>query len=81
MLFRDAVLRCRMNDADARITRLEERYTHLQKHVTEQDRVILGLTEQIERVQRDLLRLQAERATGRAGEGDDLPADERPPHY
>ena len=39
-----------MDDAQARLTRLEERYTHLQQHITEQDRVILELGERLERM-------------------------------
>lgn len=70
-----------MDDVDPRLTRLEERYTHLQQHVAEQDRVILELGDRLERLRRELMRLQAERSTERGQAADDLPADERPPHY
>ena len=69
-----------VNDAEARITRLEERYTHLQKHVTEQDRVILDLTERLERLGQDVARVRTDGDAAGSG-GNDLPADERPPHY
>jgi len=69
-----------MNDAEVRITRLEERYTHLQKHVTEQDRVILDLNEQVKCLRKELARVRTE-TTGGAAPGTDLPVDERPPHY
>ena len=41
-----------------RLTRLEERYTHLQNHVVEQDRVILELSEALERVRKELAALR-----------------------
>ncbi len=69
-----------MNDAEERLTRIEERFTHLQKHVSEQDRVILDLTEQLDGMRRELTRLQGE-GTGARGGSEDMPADERPPHY
>lgn len=71
-----------VNDASERLTRLEERYLHLQKHVQEQDRVILDLSDTVARLRQELRRLQNEGAA-RAGESaaGDLPADERPPHY
>lgn len=62
-----------------RLTRLEESYTHLQKHVIEQDKVILELSDKLVRVGKDLAALResdqpgGERAPGRI--------DERPPHY
>jgi len=62
-----------------RLTRLEESYTHLQKHVIEQDKVILELSDTLVRIRKDLAALRES----------DLPAggrapgqlDERPPHY
>ncbi len=64
---------------EPRITRLEERYTHLQEHVMEQDKVILEIGESLERLRRELviLRDAAETETKSFG----LPDDERPPHY
>ena len=69
-----------MDDAEARLVRLEERYTHLQRHVAEQDRVILDLAGDIQRLREELAHLRALRSPGGAP-ADDLPADERPPHY
>lgn len=69
-----------MDDVHTRLTRLEERFTHLQQHVTEQDRVILHLTEELERTRRELARLTLERDESGSGAAD-LPAHERPPHY
>ena len=63
---------------DHRLTLLEERYVHLQRHVAEQDKVMLELTEELARLRAEVagLRTQRQAASGR----DDLP-DERPPHY
>lgn len=68
-----------MDDTQARLTRLEERYMYLQKHVTDQDRVIMELADTVEHLRRELSRVRRETPT--AGVGDDAPADERPPHY
>jgi uncharacterized coiled-coil protein SlyX len=69
-----------VNDTEERIVRLEERYTHLQHHVTEQDRVILALREEVEQLTKALA---AARPGGSNASpvSDDMPADERPPHY
>lgn len=67
-----------MEDSD-RITRLEERYTHLQHHVMEQDKVIHGLSEVIDRLRRELAALRE--STDADSDASGPPADERPPHY
>jgi uncharacterized coiled-coil protein SlyX len=61
-----------------RLTRLEERYAHLQRHQAEQDKVMLGLTEDIAKLRKELAMLRARATTGSEGAE---PADERPPHY
>ena len=63
----------------ARITRLEEGTTHLQNHVMEQDKVILELSETLERLRRELAALRE----GMDSDSDAgaSAADERPPHY
>ena len=66
-----------MTDAE-RITRIEERYLHQQRHMAEQDKVMLSLTEQIEKLRAELAMLRAQR-TSLSPEGE-MP-DERPPHY
>jgi len=66
-----------MTDA-ARLTLLEERYAHLQRHSTEQDRVILELSETVAKLRKEVGGLRAQRASdSEAGER----PDERPPHY
>jgi SlyX protein len=64
-----------------RVDRLEERIAWLERHVTAQDKAMLELHEEIERLRRDVavLRLRAEPQA--PGEGDRLGSDERPPHY
>lgn len=66
-----------MNDAD-RLTRLEERYAHLQRHQAEQDKVMLELTEEVARLKAELGVLRARETSGGGTPG---PTDERPPHY
>lgn len=63
-----------------RLTRLEERYAHLQLHLAEQDRVVLKLHEEVARLKTELAALQAKQ-TPAGGTAADLPDDERPPHY
>ena len=46
-----------MSESD-RLTRLEESYTHLQKHVVEQDKVILELSDALARVTKELAALR-----------------------
>ena len=62
-----------------RLTRLEEGYTHLQKHVIEQDKAMLELSDALARIKKELAFLRdPDRATD-GGDADGI--DERPPHY
>jgi SlyX protein len=67
-----------MNDAD-RLTRLEERCAHLQRHQAEQDKVMLELSEELARLKKELgaLRTMQVTSTPETPEA----KDERPPHY
>lgn len=56
--------------------RLEIKLSFLEKHVEEQDRVILDLSRRCDRMER-LLRLIA----AKDDKTDPLPDNERPPHY
>ena len=67
-----------MNEND-RLTRLEERYAHLQRHVAEQDKAMLALVDELARMRRELEQLR-DRARPSAEEPGET-ADERPPHY
>ena len=64
------------------IKRLEEKIAYLERHVTEQDKAMLELVEQVEALRRELKGLRDRSASGggQQGGGEDLP-DERPPHY
>ena len=67
-----------MNDAE-RLNRLEERYAHLQKHQTEQDKAMLALGDELRRLKTELATLRAQQ-TSPSTPGE-IPPDDRPPHY
>jgi SlyX protein len=59
---------------------LEERITWLQRHVVEQDKAMLELSDELARLRAEMKALR-ERLAG-LGEGSEPNApDERPPHY
>jgi len=65
---------------DDRVRRLEEQLAHLQRHVEQQDRAMLDLTREIDRLRQRLDRLESKpSAEGDTAAGS--PADERPPHW
>ena len=66
-----------MNEA-ARLTLLEERYAHLQRHVGQQDKAMLKLGEELAKLRQEIALLR-NRETGDSPTGG-MP-DERPPHY
>lgn len=66
-----------MTDAE-RLTRLEERYAHLQRHQAEQDKAMLELADELKKLRQELALLRAAHVPSpEAGES----PDERPPHY
>jgi SlyX protein len=68
--------------SNERIDRLEERLAWLQRHVVEQDKAMLEMAGQLDRLKAELLRLkQRTEAAPAAGEGERSAAEERPPHY
>ena len=67
-----------MTDAE-RLTRLEERYAHLQKHMGQQDKAMLELADEVKKLRKELAAVRAQHASG-SGEPGETP-DERPPHY
>jgi len=69
--------RARMDETQ-RLTALEERFAHLQRHAVEQDKAMLELAEEVARLRMEITRLRGQVAANR--EADDG-ADERPPHY
>ncbi|MDP3073544.1 MAG: SlyX family protein [Opitutaceae bacterium] len=67
-----------------RFQRLEEKIAYLERHVTEQDKAMLELADEIAVLRRELRALRERGGQGTGGEAagaaDDLP-HERPPHY
>ena len=64
------------------LRRLEEKIAYLERHVTEQDKAMLELGDDVARLRRELKALRARSETGSVPEPearDEL--DERPPHY
>jgi SlyX protein len=68
--------------SDVRLDRLEERLAWLERHVEEQDKVMLEQAETIDRLRAEL-RLLRDRTSAPSGDNASpvSPADERPPHY
>ena len=66
-----------MNDAE-RLTKLEERYAHLQRHTAEQDKAMLELADEDAKLRKEITRLRGQVGSSRDTEEG---ADERPPHY
>ena len=64
------------------IRRLEEKIAYLERHVTEQDKAMLEMADDLARLRRELKALlERSAAQTPAGERDETPTDERPPHY
>ncbi len=63
-----------------RIDRLEERLAWLQRHVVEQDKAMLEMAGQLDRMTAELKRLK-QRSEASSANAEAEPADERPPHY
>ncbi|MBP7142797.1 MAG: SlyX family protein [Opitutaceae bacterium] len=63
-----------------RADRIEERIAWLEKHLAAQDKAMLELHEEIERLRRDSSALR-DRLESAASAGESPPPPERPPHY
>lgn len=65
-----------------RLERVEERIAWLERHVVEQDKAVLELSDEVRRLRQELLVIR-ERSAGTAAAGGEepLPHNERPPHY
>jgi SlyX protein len=61
------------------LRRVEEKIAYLERHVVEQDKAMLELSDEIARLRLEMRQLRAQRAPQSRGE--ELPVDERPPHY
>lgn len=60
---------------------LEERIAFLQRHVEQQDRVLLELSREVAKLVDRLARLEAKSAQAAEAAESGPPADERPPHW
>lgn len=67
-----------MSDTE-RLTRLEERYAHLQKHIAEQDKAMLALGDELIRLKKEVAALRTHQTS--QPEPGEMPQNERPPHY
>ncbi len=65
-------------DEASRLTPLEERYAHLQRHTAEQDKAMLELADEVTKLRKEIARLRGQMGSNRDPE--ERP-DERPPHY
>ncbi len=67
---------------EARVARLEERLAWFERHIAEQDKAMMELSDLVERLQREVLLLRERNSVGGgAGSMDATPIEERPPHY
>ena len=72
-----------MSDTES-ITELQSQLAHLERHITEQDREFYQLAKRVDAlsqlVQMQKAQINALSSGGVAG-ADDMPANEKPPHY
>jgi uncharacterized coiled-coil protein SlyX len=65
---------------DAGIRELQERLAFMQRHIEQQDRVVLELSREVAEISKRLARAEAK--AQQAGDSEaGPPADERPPHW
>lgn len=65
--------------SEQRLTDLEASYAWLERHVSDQDKVILEMGEEIRRLRRELEKLKA--ALANAAPAEPEVPEEPPPHY
>jgi SlyX protein len=68
---------------ESRLARLEERLAWFERHVAEQDKAMLELSEMVDKLRRELLVLRDRQSTApNSGGLMETPSEqERPPHY
>jgi SlyX protein len=64
----------------ARLERVEERIAWLERHVVEQDKAVLELADEVQRLKRELASLR-DRVAEPERSASPTPVEERPPHY
>ncbi len=65
--------------SDLQIQDLQIKQTFLERHIEEQDRVIYSMQSDLEKLREEVERLK-QRTDENSG-GNDMPANEKPPHY
>ncbi len=72
-----------LSSEDTRLARLEERLAWFERHVTEQDKAMLELSEMVDKLRRELLLLRDRQTAGANSSSlmDASAEQERPPHY
>ena len=72
-----------MSDAES-ITELQSQLTHLERHIAEQDAEFYQLAKRVDALSQ-LVQIQKTQinalSSGGVASADDMPADEKPPHY
>jgi SlyX protein len=65
------------------IRRLEEKIAYLERHVTEQDKVMLELADEVAKLRREMKSVRERSSSSAPNESrpDEPFSDERPPHY
>jgi len=65
-----------------RVARLEERLAWFERHVTEQDKAMLEISDLLERLRREVVALRERNPVGgSSGNVEGAAVEERPPHY
>jgi SlyX protein len=68
-------------DEAQQVARLEERLAWLERHVVEQDKVMLELSDDLTRLRRELHVLRDRAPSNNSSAEPDASTNERPPHY
>lgn len=66
--------------SESAIQDLQIKQAYLERHIEEQDRVIYGMQGELEKLRSELKKI-SDRTQSLGNLGNDLPADEKPPHY
>lgn len=66
--------------SESAIQDLQIKQAYLERHIEEQDRVIYGMQGELEKLRSELKKI-SDRTQSLGNPGNDLPADEKPPHY
>lgn len=67
--------------SDLSIQELQIKQTFLERHIEEQDRVIYAMQLDVEKLRKQVAKLAQRAELMASNSGEDMPADERPPHY